>query len=254
MSTKQILAVAALAAAGFAGCGGNGGGCFGFASAPATVDSLRLVISTRSTTYGPGQTVPLRMSVTNTAAQSAVITLSFPVTESFQVTRGEQPVLPPCPLSGIGQTSTLELAPGQTQSVDSAWDQRMFRVPVPGGEYTAAAVLPVSQLQIGGQAQSIPKAGLASNPIAITLTSPCSQDPLNTVPGQVVVRFAPGTTQAQAAGELAAWGALTDFDTQREEATLDLKPGVCIVDAIAALKSVPGVVSAEANGAGGCLG
>lgn len=250
MHRNLLPAVAILAVVGASGCGGSGSGnAFGVSSVPVTTDSLRLVLSTRSSTYGAGQPVPLRLTITNAATQTAVLTLTRPVGQSFQITRGAETAYPPCPLTGPSQPVTVQLPAGQTQTTDFTWNQHVFaNGPVPGGTYSAVALLPVTQLTIGDQAQSVPTGGLGTGPLALALTSPCPQDPVDAVPSQVLVGFAPGTTQTQAAQALKVWGTVESFDPELEFATLNLTPGKCVVDALASIKNLQEVTSAEANG------
>lgn len=120
--------------------------------------------------------------------------------------------------------------------------------PVPGGTYSASAVIPVTELQIGDQAQSLPAGGLAIGPLALALAGPCPRDPVIAAPGQVEVGFVAGTTDAQAEQRLPGWGTVASFDSTLRFALLNLKPGECIVDAVAAIKSLAGVASVQPNG------
>lgn len=251
------LGLLALSLLALDGCGGGSETKLGPQVSPTrSFQTLQFQVETDKAVYTPGQNMKLTFRVTNTGTDPVSIVYSDSDTHRFRLTRAENShesiQFPPQDFMGRPE-SVLTIAPGQTQTFQRAWNLSLWQnKPVPGGYYVVTA-------KMTGRIQSIPAGSqqendLMSNPLTVRLWTPCEQDPLYAVPGEVIVGiYSADTDNQELIRFIETIGTISSrrvTNTQNPWMLVTLNPDFCIADAVSYLETNPKIRYADPNGIG----
>lgn len=158
------------------GCGNGAESSFGVTPVPAplrsevrSVDTLNITASVPKNNYAQGETIPIRLIVSNNGLRDVTLRLSSPATGAYVVKQGDTEITRGS-IGGGGVITYLSLKKYESYSIEFPWNQGVdFDQQVPPGVYSIQTYIPGYIDDGSTDYPPIAETPLYSNPIDVLI-------------------------------------------------------------------------------------